>query len=118
MEKKQDDMLEFIMAFEGGDLTDEELIEGFQRLIDNGMAWSLQGVYGRTAMSLIEQGHCHHKEEEDNYKRCADISPYDQCNDPQYECFEYEEDYEEGTAILCRHCLVRSGRGYCEQAKS
>lgn len=52
------DTLGFIMAFEGGEVTQEEVIEGFQHLINNGMAWTLQGSYGRAAMSLIEQGLC------------------------------------------------------------
>lgn len=48
-----------IIAFEQGELNDEEVIELFQHLIDNGHAWSLQGCYGRTAKALIEGGHCH-----------------------------------------------------------
>ena len=46
------------MAFEGGEISDEELVKGFQNLIDSGMAWTLQGSYGRTATALIEQGLC------------------------------------------------------------
>ncbi|WP_152346615.1 hypothetical protein [Brevibacterium sp. CFH 10365] len=54
------DVVGFIMRLEGeaDDLTQDEVIEGFQYLIDTGMAWSLQGSYGRAAMSLIEQGYC------------------------------------------------------------
>ena len=53
------EVLDFIMAFECGELTEKELIKGFQKLIDNGMAWTLQGIYGRTATRLIEAGLCH-----------------------------------------------------------
>jgi len=52
------DQLDFIMAYESGEATKEEIIEGFQHLIDNGMAWRLQGHYGRTAQHLIDEGHC------------------------------------------------------------
>ena len=38
--------------------TEEQVIEAWQHLIDTGMAWSLQGWFGRTAMHLIEEGHC------------------------------------------------------------
>ena len=55
------DTLDFCMRFEadGQPLTEDELIEGFQHLIDSGLAWQLQGVYGRTAADLIRQGLCH-----------------------------------------------------------
>lgn len=51
--------LDFIMAYEGGELEDEQqLIDGFQKLIDEGLAWKLQGHYGRTAKALIDAGEC------------------------------------------------------------
>jgi hypothetical protein len=56
------DQLDFIMRFEEGSLeSEQELIEGFQHLIDSGIVWNLQGFYGRTATDLIDQGKCHHK---------------------------------------------------------
>lgn len=52
------DSVGFIMAYEGGDLEEQQVIEGFQHLIDTGLAWQLQGCYGRTAHALIEAGYC------------------------------------------------------------
>jgi hypothetical protein len=47
-----------IIAYEQGDLTGEESIELFQDLINSGLAYQLQGSYGRTANALIEAGYC------------------------------------------------------------
>ena len=47
-----------IMAFESGDLDDDGIIDLFQSLIDSGLAWKLQGSYGRTATALINAGYC------------------------------------------------------------
>ena len=40
-----------ILRYEEGQMTEDEVLELFQRLIDSGAAWSLQGHYGRTATS-------------------------------------------------------------------
>ncbi len=37
----------------------EQYLEAWQLLIDTGTCWQLQGFFGRTASSLIEEGHCH-----------------------------------------------------------
>jgi len=43
---------------EGEGASEEEQIVAWQYLIDTGRAWTLQGWFGRTASSLIEQGIC------------------------------------------------------------
>ena len=52
------DIVGFIIAVENGEASEDEVVEGFQHLIDTGTAWSLQGSYGRAAKTLIEQGLC------------------------------------------------------------
>ena len=47
-----------VIEFEEGTLEEDEVVELFQDLIDSGLAWQLQGFYGRTAASLIENGFC------------------------------------------------------------
>lgn len=54
----QQDVVSDLIAFEEGELDQEEVVALFQRLIDNGMAWTLQGSYGRAATRLIEAGYC------------------------------------------------------------
>ena len=56
------DLVDKIMDFESGTLSKEDTIALFQELIDTGMAYQLQGSYGRTAEALIEAGYCHRKE--------------------------------------------------------
>lgn len=51
-------LLDSMIAWEQGELSEEETTELFQKLIDNGMAWTLQGCYGRQAAALIDAGYC------------------------------------------------------------
>jgi hypothetical protein len=49
-------MIDKMIAYESGELTDTETLELFSELIRTGMAWKLQGSYGRTAKQLIDLG--------------------------------------------------------------
>lgn len=57
-------MLNDIIRYEAGGIGDStvpleeqvELIEFFQKLVDTGLAWHLQGHYGRVAANLIRAG--------------------------------------------------------------
>ena len=48
--------VEKIIAFEAGELDNDETLELFAGLVRSGMAWQLQGSYGRTAAALIDGG--------------------------------------------------------------
>lgn len=45
-----------VVEYESGEMGDSEMVLFFQDLVNSGMAWELQGHYGRTAMKLIEAG--------------------------------------------------------------
>lgn len=47
-----------IIAFEAGEMTDDQVAEFMQAGIDSGWVWQLQGCYGRTAQALIDSGVC------------------------------------------------------------
>jgi len=38
--------------------SEDQFIEAWQTLIDTGLAWKLQGFFGRTAQQLIAAGIC------------------------------------------------------------
>jgi hypothetical protein len=50
------DTVDFIMRWEEEDMPIGEEAAGFQHLVDSGLAWSLQGAYGRRAVQLIRAG--------------------------------------------------------------
>ena len=56
---KKTTLLDKIIAYEAGELDEPRTVELFQELIDTGLAWQLQGSYGRTAQALIKAGVCH-----------------------------------------------------------
>lgn len=48
-----------MIAFEQGELDQDATVALFQQLVDTGLAWQLQGFYGRTAADLIRAGLVH-----------------------------------------------------------
>jgi len=49
-------LLDGLIGFEQGTLDEDEVIDLFQHLVDTGLAWQLQGFYGRTASDLLDAG--------------------------------------------------------------
>ena len=55
--KTQPDFIDLIIAYESGDLSDYQTVNLFADLVRTGLAFQLQGHYGRTAAALIEAGY-------------------------------------------------------------
>ena len=53
----QPDFIDLIIAYEQGDLSDYQTVNLFADLVRTGLAFQLQGHYGRTAAALIEAGY-------------------------------------------------------------
>jgi hypothetical protein len=47
-----------IEGFDGESHPEEDRVAAFQFLIDTGVVWGLQGMYGREAYRLIQAGRC------------------------------------------------------------
>jgi|LakMenE01Jun11ns_1017448.scaffolds.fasta_scaffold9102481_3 hypothetical protein len=56
MNNEASTLVDNIIAYEQGELNDQEVVCLFADLVKSGMAWSLQGSYGRTATALIKEG--------------------------------------------------------------
>jgi hypothetical protein len=54
---KKIDVVDLIIQYENGDITGKVFLKLFARLIKTGLAWTLQGHYGRTASQLIDNGY-------------------------------------------------------------
>ena len=50
------DVVSKIIAYESGEMSKEDTLTFFQELVNSGLAWQLQGHYGRTAHSLLTAG--------------------------------------------------------------
>jgi hypothetical protein len=56
MNETQFPLVDYIIEYETGEITEKDFLTLFQHLVDTGMAWTLQGSYGRTAKALLEEG--------------------------------------------------------------
>lgn len=54
-------LVDKIITYENGEMSDNDTIAFFAELVANGMAWSLQGHYGRMATQLIDAGYISRK---------------------------------------------------------
>lgn len=53
------DTFSAVMIAEGSEYSDmDEFFAAWQHLIDTGLAWKLQGAFGRNAQALIDAGYC------------------------------------------------------------
>lgn len=57
------DVVSKIIKYEVGELTEEEELDLFKNLVKTGLAWTLQGHYGRRAKMLIDEGYISLKED-------------------------------------------------------
>jgi hypothetical protein len=65
------DRVDLIIQYESGTISNDDGLRLFQNLVDTGLAWQLQGCYGRTAQSLLDDGLILGK---DRYKKLVGVS--------------------------------------------
>ena len=56
MRSMSTDLVTRLTQYETGEASQDEEVGLFQELVDSGLAWSLQGSYGRHAARLIDAG--------------------------------------------------------------
>ena len=55
----QDSLVRLMIEHERGTLDDAGEVRLFQYLVDSGLAWQMQGHYGRVAKAMLDQGIIH-----------------------------------------------------------
>jgi hypothetical protein len=50
-------VITYMMDYEMGNLSPDNIIKLFQYLLDSGMSWKLQGTYGRMTKTLLDSGY-------------------------------------------------------------
>ena len=45
-----------IIAYETGRMPEKKMLKFFQKLVDSGLVWKMQGSYGKTAHDLLQRG--------------------------------------------------------------
>lgn len=50
-------LIDYIIEYESGELSQWQVLELFAYLIKSSLAWSLQGFYGRQASALIDNNY-------------------------------------------------------------
>lgn len=53
----QSELVDLILRYEDGNITERDGLRLFAELITTGQAWSMQGAYGRMARDLIDGGY-------------------------------------------------------------
>ena len=54
--KRMKELTQQLIDYESGELNESDTIQLFQQLVDSGLAWNLQGHYGRTAYAMLQEG--------------------------------------------------------------
>lgn len=57
MDMPSKDLVDRIIAFETGELSNDDTIKMFSEMVKDGSAWQLQGLYGRNARYLMKKGY-------------------------------------------------------------
>lgn len=50
------DIVDFIMDFECGEMTHDKMIAGFQKMLESGVLFKMQGFYSRRGKELLDAG--------------------------------------------------------------